>query len=378
MALLGLSLVLASVVWIAFRRPPFIQTLVALWRGEPRIRRSPPDDTRSTTGTRSTDGREVRPPSDSKPDSAATPAAARGTGSPPPTEQQAGPASDLEPNPSASAAVPSVVIPSPQTTPKASAMPFPPPSSSSSSSSSPPAGPVPTLALSPEPPASAADAPRASPASTGSMPPPPPPPPSRRRPPVPDSGATNNSSARSSSSSLLPPPSAASRARQPGSSTLAPPPSPSSAARNSSSSNPNKSSSSSRNKVTLAPGRSPLDWARLSSDPAANLRGGEFAPGDPYVRVTPSALRARHGRRGAPAWTALGGRVYNLTPYLGFHPGGAPELLRAAGRDGTRLFADVHPWVNYDAMLAACLVGLLVAEGEGEGDPQASEMDAMD
>lgn len=38
------------------------------------------------------------------------------------------------------------------------------------------------------------------------------------------------------------------------------------------------------------------------------------------------------------AWTAIGGKVYNMTPYLPYHPGGEKELMRVAGRDGTKLF----------------------------------------
>jgi len=75
-------------------------------------------------------------------------------------------------------------------------------------------------------------------------------------------------------------------------------------------------------------------------------------------------LKQKTGRKGKDAWTVLGGRVYNITPYLPFHPGGEPELLRCAGRDGTRLFNEVHPWVNWEGMLAACLVGIYVTEEE--------------
>ncbi|KAK3346187.1 hypothetical protein B0T25DRAFT_271087 [Lasiosphaeria hispida] len=115
--------------------------------------------------------------------------------------------------------------------------------------------------------------------------------------------------------------------------------------------------------VALAPGHSPLDWARLSGGPGADLRG---LPRDaPYLRVTPTMLRYYTGRKGKDAWMALGGRVYNITPYIAFHPGGEPELLRGAGRDGTTLFGEVHPWVNYEGMLAACLVGIYVTEEEG-------------
>lgn len=117
--------------------------------------------------------------------------------------------------------------------------------------------------------------------------------------------------------------------------------------------------------VALAPGHSPLDWARLSGGPGADLRG---LPSDtPYLRVTPSMLRYYTGRKGKDAWTVLGGKVYNITPYMPFHPGGEPELLRVAGRDGTKLFAEIHSWVNYEGMLAACLVGIFVTEEEATG-----------
>jgi cytochrome b involved in lipid metabolism len=54
---------------------------------------------------------------------------------------------------------------------------------------------------------------------------------------------------------------------------------------------------------------------------------------------------ARHCTE-ADAWTVLGGRVYNMTAYLRFHPGGVPLLMRIAGRDGSALFDKYHPWVN--------------------------------
>ncbi|KAI9843374.1 MAG: hypothetical protein M1838_002649 [Thelocarpon superellum] len=114
----------------------------------------------------------------------------------------------------------------------------------------------------------------------------------------------------------------------------------------SSSSSPKKS-----RKVLLAPNHSPLDWAALQ----ATLPGPTT-----LQRIPPSQLR-KHASR-ASAWTALGGTVYDVTPYVPFHPGGERELLRAAGRDGSRLFNEVHPWVNWEGMLAACVVGLLVPE----------------
>jgi cytochrome b involved in lipid metabolism len=37
----------------------------------------------------------------------------------------------------------------------------------------------------------------------------------------------------------------------------------------------------------------------------------------------------------------LSGRVYNVTHYLDFHPGGDAELMRGVGQDGTSLFNQV-------------------------------------
>lgn len=42
------------------------------------------------------------------------------------------------------------------------------------------------------------------------------------------------------------------------------------------------------------------------------------------------------------AWTAINGKVYNITPYLPYHPGGEKELMRVAGRDGTKLFGELR------------------------------------
>ncbi|TDL19952.1 cytochrome b5 [Rickenella mellea] len=107
-----------------------------------------------------------------------------------------------------------------------------------------------------------------------------------------------------------------------------------------------------REKVALAPGFGPLDWAALKSS-GADLRGVEN-----LLRVTSSMLK-EHNKRD-DAWTAINGRVYNITPYMPFHPGGEKELMRVAGRDGTKLFGLTHAWVNVEYMLDACVVGFLV------------------
>jgi cytochrome b involved in lipid metabolism len=77
------------------------------------------------------------------------------------------------------------------------------------------------------------------------------------------------------------------------------------------------------------------------------------------------------------AWGVWRGKVYNLTPYLDFHPGGVGELLRAAGKEeeGERLFMEIHPWVSWDAMLEECLVGVLVGDDDGDGGDDGGDDD---
>ncbi|KAG2359382.1 cytochrome b5-like heme/steroid binding domain-containing protein [Suillus spraguei] len=112
--------------------------------------------------------------------------------------------------------------------------------------------------------------------------------------------------------------------------------------------------SSGRDKVALAPGFGPLDWGNLKAS-GQNLRGV-----DELMRIPQSVLKLHNKKE--DAWTAINGKVYNITPYLPYHPGGEKELMRVAGRDGTKLFSLTHAWVNADFMLDACLVGFLVSE----------------
>jgi cytochrome b involved in lipid metabolism len=169
---------------------------------------------------------------------------------------------------------------------------------------------------------------------------------------------------------LRPPPSAASMLRVPPTKVL----SNSSMAPSSLMPPPGKPS----RKVVLAPGHSPLDWATLTSNPNHKLRGKDVP--DNFIKVSPSMLKHHNGRKGRDAWTEYQGRVYNITPYLPFHPGGEAELMKGAGRDAAKLFMEVHPWVNWDGMLASCLVGILVAEGEEVEKPGTvvSNLEEMD
>lgn len=62
-------------------------------------------------------------------------------------------------------------------------------------------------------------------------------------------------------------------------------------------------------------------------------------------------------------WTAIEGKVYNLTSYVNRHPGG-PSILQACGKDGTSLFnsrpgsGDPHPLRARQMLEKLFVVGL--------------------
>lgn len=384
MGYIGISLIVASVVWVMVRPPSWmpepLQVLLR-WRGDGRPAVAAKDEAErdSDPGPRiMVSDHEVEPgprlrarPADNRTtqdndqrlnQGKATTTA---TSTSPSLKTAKSDASSMPPPPLPKVAPPPPTIAEPeeQTTPKAVA-------------SNPPAIAVPSFSLDNAPIApSSHPAPRRDPTAPGPAPAlglpnanqssmmPPPPAPGRLPPPT---STANPPAGRLPTLSQFPAVNSPQRARgpvpnrgPPSSGGLAPPPT--------HSSKPNKPS----RKVLLTPGHSPLDWARISG-PNADLRGVE--PSTPYLRVTPSMLKRMTGRKGKDAWMALNGKVYNVTPYADFHPGGVPELMRAAGRDGTKLFGEIHPWVNYETMLSACLVGLLVEESEGA----QSQMDQMD
>ena len=136
-------------------------------------------------------------------------------------------------------------------------------------------------------------------------------------------------------------------------------------------------------KVVLTSGHSPLDWVALtqpiSSTALAKLRGdaATFLLGLSYLgHITPSQLKHRDGRKGKYAWTVYQGKVYNISAYLDFHPGGRAELLKGAGRSSDELFTEAHSWVNWDEILRGCKIGILVGEDDVEAMKTSPPLDS--
>nr|XP_012235216.1 PREDICTED: cytochrome b5 reductase 4 isoform X1 [Linepithema humile]XP_012235225.1 PREDICTED: cytochrome b5 reductase 4 isoform X1 [Linepithema humile] len=107
-----------------------------------------------------------------------------------------------------------------------------------------------------------------------------------------------------------------------------------------------------RNKTALAPGHSLMDWIRLGNS-GVDLTGVGGVP-----RVVTLSELANHNKQ-TDAWIAIRGIVFNVTRYMDFHPGGVDELMRGVGKDATKLFENVHAWVNYQSILQKCVVGRL-------------------
>ncbi|KAJ0491614.1 putative cytochrome-b5 reductase [Helianthus annuus] len=109
-----------------------------------------------------------------------------------------------------------------------------------------------------------------------------------------------------------------------------------------------------RAKVPFQIGYSHMDWLKVTRT-HPDLAG---LKGQSNKRLIPLSEVKLHNTEDS-MWTVLKGRVYNITPYMKFHPGGVDMLMKAVGKDCTALFNKYHAWVNAEFMLEKCLVGIL-------------------
>eukprot|EP00262_Sarcandra_glabra_P014895 TRINITY_DN4471_c0_g2_i3.p1 TRINITY_DN4471_c0_g2~~TRINITY_DN4471_c0_g2_i3.p1 ORF type:complete len:226 (+),score=31.32 TRINITY_DN4471_c0_g2_i3:357-1034(+) len=109
-----------------------------------------------------------------------------------------------------------------------------------------------------------------------------------------------------------------------------------------------------RVKVPFEKGYSQMDWLKITRT-HPDLAG---LKGQSNKRLISMDEIKQHKAEGS-IWTVLKGRVYNISPYMKFHPGGVDMLMKAAGKDCTSLFNKYHAWVNAEFLLEKCLVGTL-------------------
>lgn len=142
-----------------------------------------------------------------------------------------------------------------------------------------------------------------------------------------------------------------------------------------------------RNKVHLKPGHSALDW---SEKLLAEGKNGKLVTGIDLLLQDPAFIEINHPesinqlRQGVPPymikpllnlnkeivqrhqinrddfWCVIKGKVYCLTKYFDFHPGGAEILINASRNnvDITKLFDNYHRWVNAERILGPCIIGI--------------------
>ncbi|KAK4761396.1 hypothetical protein SAY87_029280 [Trapa incisa] len=89
-----------------------------------------------------------------------------------------------------------------------------------------------------------------------------------------------------------------------------------------------------RAKVPFEKGYSQMDWLKLTRT-HPDLAG---LKGQSNRRLISINEVKQHQMEGS-MWTVLKGRVYNLSPYMKFHPGGVDMLMKAVGKDCTSLFS---------------------------------------
>lgn len=112
-----------------------------------------------------------------------------------------------------------------------------------------------------------------------------------------------------------------------------------------------------REKVMLKPGFHLMDWMRLTQT-ANDLSGRAGKPAS--QKIPPSELKKHKSKY--DAWTSFNGKVYNITQYMAYHPGGEEILMKVAGQDCTVQFNKFHKWVNIENMLGKCVVGVVGEE----------------
>jgi cytochrome b involved in lipid metabolism len=112
-----------------------------------------------------------------------------------------------------------------------------------------------------------------------------------------------------------------------------------------------------REKVALKPGFHLVDWHRLMQ--ASNNM--DTRNGGPPRRISMAELKEH--RSEFDCWTAYNGKVYNITQYMHYHPGGVKQLMAGAGKDCTKQFDKFHSWVHIDNILAKCYIGPLADPG---------------
>jgi len=110
-------------------------------------------------------------------------------------------------------------------------------------------------------------------------------------------------------------------------------------------------------------------WRRLvgSANDLAQRKGAPYRKDIPWDEV-------RKHNQPHDCWMVLRGVVYNIGPYLAYHPGGIEIFSKAKllGEDGTKLFDKYHPWVGIDGLIETLLIGSVAKIEDEDHTPTTS------
>lgn len=101
-----------------------------------------------------------------------------------------------------------------------------------------------------------------------------------------------------------------------------------------------------------------------SSETADDTAPSPATPSEPTdqgtaVKAYTLAEVAQHPNA-ASCWTAVGGKVYDVTAWISKHPGGEGAILSICGKDGTSAFTGQHGGdMKPETMLATFMIGTL-------------------
>ena len=111
-------------------------------------------------------------------------------------------------------------------------------------------------------------------------------------------------------------------------------------------------------------------WQRLvrSSKDLAQRKGQPFRKDIPWTEI-------KQHNQPHDGWMVLRGVVYNIGPYLAYHPGGEEILHKVLGKDGTKLFDKYHPWVSIEGLIGTLAIGTLATKTK---TPEATTPDNTD
>jgi len=108
---------------------------------------------------------------------------------------------------------------------------------------------------------------------------------------------------------------------------------------------------SKREKVPLTDGRTQNDFIKMS-EMNKNPLGKK-------IELQMYTLEdVKKHNKSTDAWMVINGKVYDVTKYIPYHPGGN-KILMGVGKDGTSLYNQYHPWVNANFLLEKYHIGFL-------------------